>query len=90
MLCYAKPVYIQFYGMLADIGVDRKLVVMRELLKGDLLNMQIADEDLRGLAAASVPETAECGGDRKSWAILPACPPLTLCASCWSMTRSSY
>ena len=41
MLCYAKPVYIQFYGMLADIGVDRKLVVMRELLKGDLLNMQI-------------------------------------------------
>lgn len=37
--------------MLADIGVDRKLVVMRELLKGDLLNMQIAEEDLCGLAA---------------------------------------
>lgn len=51
LLRYAKPVYIQFYGMLADIGVDRKLIVMRELLKGDLLNMQIADEDLRGLAA---------------------------------------
>lgn len=51
LLCYAKPVYIQFYGMLADIGVDRKLVVMRELLKGDLLNMQIAEEDLCGLAA---------------------------------------
>ena len=51
LLCYAEPIYIQFYGMLTDIGVDRKLIVMRELLKGDLLDRQIAEEDLRGLAA---------------------------------------
>ena len=49
LLCYAEPAYIQFYGMLADIGVDRKLIVLRELLKGHLLE-GCTEADLQTLA----------------------------------------
>ena len=89
LLCYAKPVYIQFYGMLADIGVDRKLIVMRELLKGDLLNMQIADEDLRGLAALLSQKPLSVWRQKELGHIagLSATDAVRVL---WSMTRSSY
>ena len=50
LLCYAGTSYIQLYGMLDDIGVDRKLIVMRELLKGQLLDDCTAEDELRYLA----------------------------------------
>lgn len=50
-LRYAKPVYIQLYNKLQIERVDERLVVIRQLIKKNLLSNMMAEEDVDILAA---------------------------------------
>lgn len=50
-LRYAKPVYIQLYNKLQIERVDERLVVIRQMLKKNLLSNIMAEEDMDVLAA---------------------------------------
>ena len=50
-LCYVKPVYIQLYNKLKIERVDERLVVIRQLIKKNLLSNMMAEEDIDVLAA---------------------------------------
>jgi len=51
LMAYTREIYFALYNLLTELRVDRRLVVMRELLKKDLLPEDTTPEQLQQLAA---------------------------------------
>lgn len=50
ILCNAPSIYIKFYNYLLDLKIDNRILIIRQLLKKDLLNRDISDIELEKLS----------------------------------------